>query len=72
MLKLYIFRKSLIIKKLSKCGAYSEETAKTLSEAGIGKPDKFKIINDKLEKQNILVRTKGNKYYLNKQKKQNY
>ena len=66
MMQLYLLRKSLIIKKLSQCGAYSDETAKTLSEAGIGKPDRFKIINDKLEKQKILVRTKGNKYYLNK------
>lgn len=66
MLKLYLLRKSLIIKKLSQCGAYSEETAKTLSDAGVGKPDRFKIINDKLEKQKILVRTKDNRYYLNK------
>ena len=66
MLKLYLLRKKLIIKKLSQCGAYSEETAKTLSDAGVGKPDRFKIINDKLEKQKILVRTKDNRYYLNK------
>lgn len=66
MLKLYLLRKSLIIKKLSQCGAYSEETAKTLSDAGVGRPDRFLIINDKLEKQKILVRTKDNRYYLNK------
>ena len=66
MLKLYLLRKRLIIKKLSQCGAYSEETAKTLSDACVGKPDRFKIINDKLEKQKILVRTKDNRYYLNK------
>ena len=66
MLKLYLLRKKLIIQKLSQCGAYSEETAKTLSDAGVGKPDRFKIINDKLEKQKILVRTKDNRYYLNK------
>ena len=66
MLKLYLLRKSLIIKKLSQCGAYSEETAKTLSDAGVGKPERFRIINDKLENQKILVRTKDNRYYLNK------
>ena len=66
MLKLYLLRKRLIIKKLSQCGAYSEETAKTLSDAGVGKSERFRIINDKLETQKILVRTKDNRYYLNK------
>ena len=66
MLKLYLLRKRLIIKKLSQCGAYSEETAKTLSDAGVGKPERFRIINDKLENQKILVRTKDNRCYLNK------
>ena len=66
MLKLYLLRKRLIIKKLSQCGAYSEETAKTLSDAGVGKSERFRIINDKLENQKILVRTKDNSYYLNK------
>lgn len=66
MLKLYLLRKRLIIKKLSQCGAYSEETAKTLSDAGVGKSERFRIINDKLENQKILVRTKDNRYYLNK------
>ena len=66
MLKLYLLRKRLIIKKLPQCGAYSEETAKTLSDAGVGKPERFRIINDKLENQKILVRTKDNRYYLNK------
>ena len=66
MLKLYLLRKRLIIKKLSQCGAYSEETTKTLSDAGVGKSERFRIINDKLENQKILVRTKDNRYYLNK------
>lgn len=66
MLKLYLLRKRLIIKKLSQCGAYSEETAKTLSDAGVGKSERFRIINDKLGNQKILVRTKDNRYYLNK------
>ena len=66
MLKLYLLRKRLMIKKLSQCGAYSEETAKTLSDAGVGKSERFRIINDKLENQKILVRTKDNRYYLNK------
>ena len=66
MLNIYLLRRSLIIKKLYLCGAFSEETAKTLEEAGVGKPDRFTRINAKLEKQKILVKTKDNKYYLNK------
>ena len=66
MLQIYLFRKSLITKKLSQCNAYSEESAKTFLEAGISKPDRFKRITDKLEKQKIIVRTKDNRYYLNK------
>lgn len=66
MLNIYLLRRSLIIKKLYLCGAISEETAKTLEEAGVGNPDRFVRINDKLQKQKILVKTKDNKYYLNK------
>lgn len=61
-----LIRKNLIIKKLSQCGALSEETAKTFSEAGIINPNAFKKVNDTLEKRGILVRTSENKYYLNK------
>ena len=66
MLNIYLLRRNLIIKKLYLCGAISEETAKTLEEVGVGKPDRFVRINDRLEKQKILVKTKDNKYYLNK------
>ncbi|MBQ4263296.1 MAG: hypothetical protein IJB83_03515 [Bacilli bacterium] len=66
MLNIYLLRRNLIIKKLYLCGAISEETAKTLEEVGVGKPDRFVRINDKLQKQKILVKTKDNKYYLNK------
>ena len=61
-----LIRKKLIIKKLTECNAFSEETAKTFVEAGIINPDGFHKINEKLIKQGILVRTKDNKYYLNK------
>ena len=64
--KTIFIAKKIDYKKLSQCGAYSEETAKTLSDAGVGKSERFRIINDKLENQKILVRTKDNRYYLNK------
>ena len=61
-----LIRKNLIIKKLTECNAFSEETAKTFAEAGIMNPNGFHNVNEKLIKQGILVRTKDNKYYLNK------
>ena len=61
-----LIRKNLIIKKLTECGAFSEQTAKSFVEAGIINPNGFKRINEILIKQKVLVRTKEGKYYLNK------
>ena len=61
-----LIRMRYIIKKLTKCNAFSEDTAKTFSEAGIINPNGFNNINERLIKKNILVKTKDNKYYLNK------
>ena len=61
-----LIRKNLIIKKLTECGAFSEQTAKSFVEAGIINPNGFKKINEILIKQKVLVRTKEGKYYLNK------
>ncbi|MBR6948850.1 MAG: hypothetical protein IKH54_01525 [Bacilli bacterium] len=59
-----LIRKNHIINKLTKCKAFSEDTAVTFLEAGIINPNGFKKVNDKLISDNILVRTKDNKYYL--------
>ncbi|MBQ6495041.1 MAG: hypothetical protein IJI49_03465 [Bacilli bacterium] len=61
-----LIRMRYIIKKLTKCNAFSEDTAKTFSEAGIINPNGFNNINERLIKKNILIKTKDNKYYLNK------
>ena len=61
-----LIRKKLIIKKLTECSAFSEEKAKTFAEARIINPNGFHKVNEKLIKQGILVKTKDNKYYLNK------
>ena len=45
-----LIRKKLIIKKLTECNAFSEETAKTFSEAGIINPNGFHNVNEKLIK----------------------
>lgn len=61
-----LIRKKLIIKKLTNCNAFSEDTAKTFAEAGIINPNAFSKINDKLVRDKILFKTQDNKYYLKK------
>lgn len=61
-----LIRKNLIIRKLTECNAFSEETAKTFSEAGIINPNGFNKITEKLIEEKVIVKTKDNKYYLNK------
>lgn len=59
-----LLRQKLILKKLRSCGAVSEESAKTLKEAGVFNPDAFpRVLEDLIEKKK-LVRTKSQKYYL--------
>ena len=61
-----LIRKNLIIKKLTKSNAFSKESAKTFEEAGIINPTGFTKTTNKLIEQNIIIRTKDGKYYLNK------
>lgn len=61
-----LIRKKLIIKNLSKNNAFSEETALTFREAGIINPDGFSRITERLVKEGVIVRTKDNKFYINR------
>jgi len=61
-----LIRKKIIIKKLTKNNAISEENAKTLAEAGIINPNGFKKVTEKMIEQQALIKTKEGKYYLNK------
>ena len=61
-----LMRKRIVLKKLEQNGAISEETAKTLEEIGVFNPNAFSKLNDKLVKDKILIRTKTDKYYLNR------
>lgn len=61
-----LIRKKIIIKKLTKNNAISEENAKTFAEAGIINPNGFKKVTEKMIEQQILIKTKEGKYYLNK------
>ncbi len=61
-----LLRRKRIIKKLQESGAFSEKTAKTLQEAGVFNPDAFPKMTEELVKEKVLVKTKDNKYYLEK------
>ncbi len=61
-----LIRKNLIINKLTKCGAFSPETAKTLDQAGVFNPHAFGRITDKLVQKGAIHQTPDGKYYLPK------
>lgn len=59
-----LLRQKLILKKLRSCGAVSEDSAKTLKEAGVFNPDAFpRVLEDLVDKKKV-VRTNSQKYYL--------
>lgn len=58
-----LIRKSVIMKRLKACGAVSEETARTLAEAGVINPDAFRRITDRLVKTGSIHRTSDGRYY---------
>ena len=59
-----LIRRNAIVKQLNTCGAVSEDTAKTLAEAGVINPDGFRRITDRLVKDGTIHRTKDGKYYI--------
>ena len=61
-----MLRRKMIIKKLSEHGAFSEESAVTLKDAGVFNPNAFQRLTKIMEKRNILTQTTDGKYYLNK------
>ena len=61
-----MLRRKMIIRKLSECGAFSEESAVTLKDAGVFNPNAFKRLTKIMEKRNILTKTTDGKYFLTK------
>ncbi len=59
-----LIRKRLIQKKLRECGATSEQTAKTLAEAGVINPDGFRRITERLVETGSIHRTEDGRYYI--------
>jgi len=61
----FSLRKKLIMDALVNCGAKTEETAKTLRDAGIVNPDGFEQYTEKLVAMGLLGKTKDGRYYVN-------
>lgn len=61
-----LMRRGMIIKKLTKCGAFSEESSVSFEQAGVFNPNAFQRLTKRMVKMNILTQTKDGKYYLNK------
>ena len=59
-----LIRRNLIIRKLRACGATSEQTAKTLAEAGVLNPDGFRRITERLVDNGTIHRTADGRYYV--------
>ena len=65
-LTILLTKRKTIINKLTKSGATSESSAKTLEEIGIVNYDLYSNVIKELLHDNTLVKTKDNKYYVNK------
>ena len=59
-----LIRKNHIVKQLHGCGAVSEETAKTLAEAGVINPNGFKRITNRLVRMGSIHSTSDERYYI--------
>ena len=59
-----LIRKNAILKSLKECGATTEKTARTLSEAGVINPNGFMRITELLVRQGVIHRTSDGRYYV--------
>ena len=58
-------KRKIIVNKLKELGATKEENAKSLKEIGLSDDKMLKLVQ-KLINDKILLKTKDNKYYINK------
>ena len=61
-----LIRKNVIIKRLTKSKAFSEESAKYLDEIGLINPYAFSNITKRLVSKGIINKTNDGKYYINR------
>lgn len=58
------YRRGMILNRLRKCGAVSEETAKTLAEAGVPNPNGLSRYTERLVQKGVIKKTADGRYYL--------
>ncbi|MBQ8624797.1 MAG: hypothetical protein IJ419_01325 [Agathobacter sp.] len=63
-----VLRRAMIIKRLKKANAISEDTAKTLEEVGVKNPTKMPKVTAVMVKQNVLGMTEDGRYWLKPKK----
>lgn len=59
-----LLRRKIIIDRLTECGAFSEENAVTMQDAGVLNPNGFKRFNRFLVYKGVLGVTSDGRYYL--------
>ena len=60
----FALRKKMILDALEACGAKSEETAKTLKDAGVVNPESFEEYTEKLAGMGLLGKTSDGRFYV--------
>lgn len=60
----FALRKKMILEALAGSGARTEETAKTLQDAGVKNPDIFEEYTEKLVAMGLLKKTKDGRFYV--------
>lgn len=60
----FALRKKIILEALVTSGAKTEETAKTLKDAGVNNPDLFGEYTEKLVAMGLLGKTKDGRFYV--------
>ena len=59
-----LIRRNIILKSLKNCGATSEQTARTLTDAGVVHPNGFKRITEMLVRRGMIHKTPDGRYYV--------
>ena len=60
----FALRKKMIMEALASSGAKTEDTAKTLQDAGVKNPDLFEEYTEKLVAMGLLKKTNDGRFYV--------
>lgn len=59
-----LIRSKLILRKLRESGAFCEQSAVTLAQAGVFRPEAFPAVTEHLVRKGLLRSAGGGRYYL--------